>query len=189
MRALRCGRDEITSFNVEPAVGSTPPSAGVTPAPGVKKQKIAKCCGQHFAPGFFERAAMILHIVGESEWVKAVGLGSYAPASLATEGFVHCSTLAQVVATANRFYRGESGLVVLCIEEERLRVELRYERAAEARGEGAGEWFPHLYGALNVDAVVRVVKLPCEADGSFRLPEGLRDSGSSLRCRDFKYEK
>src|SRR5271166_7089948 len=119
MRALRCGRDEITSFNVEPAVGSTPPSAGVTPAPGF----------------FREKRAMILHIVGESEWVKAVGLGSYAPASLATEGFVHCSTLAQVVATANRFYRGQSGLVVLCIEEERLRAELRYERAAEARGE------------------------------------------------------
>ena len=70
-------RDEITSFNVEPAVGSTPPSAGVTPAPGVKR--IAKCCGQHFALGFFGRPRMILHIVGESEWVKAVGRGSYAP--------------------------------------------------------------------------------------------------------------
>jgi uncharacterized protein (DUF952 family) len=37
--------------------------------------------------------------------------------------------------------------------------------------------FPHLYGALNVDAVVRVVELPCEVDGSFRLPEGLRVLG------------
>ena len=45
--------------------------------------------------------------------------------------------------------------------------------AAGARGEGAGELFPHLYGELNVDAVVRVVELPCEVDGSFRLPEGL----------------
>jgi len=120
---------------------------------------------------------MILHIVGESEWVKAVGRGSYAPAGLAAEGFVHCSTLAQVVATANRFYRGQSGLVVLCIEEERLRVELRYEASARTRGEGAGERFPHLYGALNVDAVVRVVELRCEMDGSFRLPDGLRGLG------------
>jgi len=90
------------------------------------------------------------------------------------EGFVHCSTLAQVIATANRFYRGQSGLVVLCIEEERLRVELKYEASARTRGEGKSEMFPHLYGELNVDAVVRVVELPCEVDGSFRLPEALR---------------
>ena len=120
---------------------------------------------------------MILHIVDESEWVEADGRGSYAPASLPAEGFVHCSTLAQVVATANRFYRRQHGLVVLCIDEERLRVELRYEASAGARDEGAGQMFPHLYGALNVDAVVRVVELPCEVDGSFRLPEGLRVLG------------
>ena len=122
---------------------------------------------------------MILHIVAESEWVKAVGRGSYAPSSLLAEGFVHCSTLAQVVATANRFYRGQNGLVVLCIAEERLAVELRYEApVGAARGEAAGEVFPHLYGELNVDAVVRVVELPCEMDGSFRLPDGLRGLGT-----------
>src|SRR5271169_2788915 len=117
---------------------------------------------------------MIFHIVARSEWVKAVGRGSYAPPGLAAEGFIHCSTLAQVVATANRFYRGQKGLLVLCIDEERLRVELRYEASARTRGEVVGEVFPHLYGELNVDAVVRVVELPCEVDGSFRLPEGLR---------------
>jgi uncharacterized protein (DUF952 family) len=120
---------------------------------------------------------MIVHIVERSEWVKAVARGSYAPNSLAAEGFVHCSTLAQVIATANRFYRGKKGLVVLCIEEERLRVELRYEVSAGTRGEGAGEMFPHLHGALNVDAVVRVIELPCDVDGSFRLPDGLRGLG------------
>ena len=127
-----------------------------------------------FRSGVFWATEMIVHIVERGEWVKAVGRGSYAPDSLAAEGFVHCSTLAQVVATANRFYRGQNGLVVLCIEEERLRVELRYEASTGARGEEAGEMFPHLYGELNVDAVVRVIELPCEVDGSFRLPEGLR---------------
>jgi uncharacterized protein (DUF952 family) len=129
-----------------------------------------------FRSGVFE-TGMILHIVGESEWVKAVGRGSYAPPSLAAEGFIHCSTLAQVIGTANRFYRGQNELVVLCIEEERLGVELRYEAPAEAGDERARETFPHLYGELNVDAVVRVVELPCEADGSFRLPEALRVLG------------
>ena len=63
----------------------------------------------------------------------------------------------------------------MCIDEARVGAELKYEAPTSARGEAVGEVFPHLYGELNVDAVVRVVELPCEVDGSFRLPGGLRD--------------
>jgi len=117
---------------------------------------------------------MIVHIVKRSEWADGVARGTYAPASLRAEGFIHCSTIAQVVDTANRFYRGQQGLVALCIDESRLRAELKYEASAAAHGEAAGEMFPHLYGELNADAVARVVELPCEADGSFRLPDEMR---------------
>ncbi len=110
---------------------------------------------------------MIVHIVKRIEWADGVARGAYAPASLRAQGFIHCSTIAQVVDTANRFYRGQQGLVVLCIDESRLRAELKYEAAS-------GEMFPHLYGELNLDAVARVVELPCEADGTFRLPDELR---------------
>jgi|SRR5271163_497049 len=116
---------------------------------------------------------MIFHILKRLEWVEALGRGSYAPVGLRVEGFIHCSDLAQVVGTADRFYRGQMGLVILCIDEGRVRVELRYEAPNGAHGEAAGALFPHLYGELNVDAVVRVVELPCEADGLFRLPPGL----------------
>jgi uncharacterized protein (DUF952 family) len=119
--------------------------------------------------------SVIFHILKRSEWEAALSRGRYAAASLRVEGFIHCSTLAQVVDTANRFYRGQAGLVVLCIDEARLRAELKYEAPKSAHGEAAGEVFPHFYGELNVDAVVRVVELPCEVDGSFRLPSGLRD--------------
>jgi uncharacterized protein (DUF952 family) len=51
---------------------------------------------------------------------------------------------------------------------------LKYETPAMMHVESAGELFPHLYGELNVDAVARVVELPCEVDGSFQLPDGLR---------------
>ncbi len=118
--------------------------------------------------------AMIVHIVKQVEWAEAVARGRYAPASVSDEGFIHCSTVAQVVDTANRFYRGHAGLAVLCIDESQLKAELRYEAPVGAHGEAAGERFPHLYGELNLDAVVRVVELPCEANGSFRLPDGLR---------------
>jgi uncharacterized protein (DUF952 family) len=117
---------------------------------------------------------MIVHIVKRSEWMLATGRRTYAPESLQSEGFIHCSTLAQVIDTANRFYRGQSDLVVLCIEESRLMAELKYEAPAMPHGEAASDLFPHLYGELNVEAVARVVELPCEADGSFQLPDGLR---------------
>jgi len=105
----------------------------------------------------------------------ALGRRTYAPDSLRSEGFIHCSTLAQVIDTANRFYRGRQDLVVLCIEESRLTAELKYEAPAMPRDEAADELFPHLYGELNVEAVERVVGLPCESDGSFQLPDGLRE--------------
>ena len=112
----------------------------------------------------------------------AVARGTYAPTSLRDEGFIHCSTLAQVIDTANRFYRGQDDLVLLLIDESQLKAELKYEGPRMDRGESSGELFPHLYGELNVDAVVRVVELPCEADGSFQLPDGSDDSAR-------KYEK
>ncbi len=116
---------------------------------------------------------MIVHIVKRSEWMHAVGRGTYAAESLRADGFIHCSTLTQVIDTANRFYRGQRDLVVLCIEESLLTAEVKYEAPAMPRDEAAGELFPHLYGELNVAAVARVVDLPCEADGSFRLPDVL----------------
>ncbi len=111
---------------------------------------------------------MVVHIVKRDEWDLALGGGTYAPDSLRAEGFIHCSTPAQLLDTANRFYRGQNDLVVLSIEESRLKAVLKYEASAMEHGESAGASFPHLYGELNLDAVVKVVALPCEADGTFR---------------------
>jgi len=116
---------------------------------------------------------MILHIVGRAEWNDAQQRGQYAPPPLRAEGFIHCSTLDQLLDTANRFFSGQSDLVVLSIDERRLVAPLRYEAPAIALGERCDERFPHLYGPLNLDAVTRVVDFPSEPDGSFRLPAAL----------------
>ena len=112
---------------------------------------------------------VILHITEREAWEAAQREGVYRSASLATEGFVHCSTPAQVIHTAERFYRGRRGLVLLVIAPERLGHELRYEAAD-------GERFPHLYGPLNLDAVVRALPFEPDAQGRFALPEGLTDA-------------
>jgi uncharacterized protein (DUF952 family) len=120
--------------------------------------------------------AIILHITTRADWDAARAAGSYRPASLAAEGFIHCSTPAQAVATADRYFRGCTDLILLCIDEARVAAGVRYEppsppsmtgRAPDPR---AGERFPHIHGPLEPGAVIRVVPFPCRSDGSFELP-------------------
>ena len=89
-------------------------------------------------------------------------------APLEREGFIHCSAADQVVGVANRAFRVQRDLVLLCVASERLAGVVRHERAADA-----GEAFPHLYGALNLDAVVAAVPLAEGSDG-FELPDEAR---------------
>jgi uncharacterized protein (DUF952 family) len=100
----------------------------------------------------------IYHLVPASIW-KAVGSGPYRPESLATEGFVHCSNADQVAQAANRFYADQADLLVLSIDTSRLAHPLRDEAA------GTGEYFPHIYGPIEREAVVAVQPLERDADG------------------------
>jgi uncharacterized protein (DUF952 family) len=110
--------------------------------------------------------ALILHITPRSHWQKAQQDGVYRADSLDAEGFIHCSTPTQVVATANSFFRGQAGLVLLCIESDRVQSEIRYETVH-------GSQFPHLYGLLNLDAVTQAIDFEPDEDGNFTLPSGL----------------
>jgi uncharacterized protein (DUF952 family) len=96
---------------------------------------------------------MIYHIAYAADWRQAQEDGAYTVStrgrSLAEEGFIHASTERQVATVANAFYRGEPDLLLLVIDPDRLTAELKYEPVP-----GADEPFPHIYGPLNVDAVV-----------------------------------
>ena len=115
----------------------------------------------------------MFHILARSEWHDAVAKGVYEPASLRREGFIHCSTLEQIVETANRWYCGQRDLVLLAIEADRLAAELRFEPPANPADERRAEIFPHLYGPLNLNAAVEVIAFPADAGGTFRLPAAL----------------
>src|SRR5215472_3372887 len=103
-----------------------------------------------------KRGSMILHIVKRHQWENALRKGAYAPAGLDTEGFIHCSTAAQVVDTANLFYRGQSELILVCLEEGDLTSQLTYEPAVRVGDERADALFQHIYGPLNLEAVSKV---------------------------------
>ncbi len=99
----------------------------------------------------------LFHITTAEAWERAKAAGEYRAPSLETERFIHLSTDAQWLRTAQRFFRGQHGLVLLSIRPDLLKAEVKFERAD-------GEDFPHLYGALNLDAVVEVSPLPVVGD-------------------------
>lgn len=107
---------------------------------------------------------MIMHIMHASQMKRVLMEGEYAPASLEKEGFIHCSTPEQVVEVANALYRGQDGLLLLQIDEKRVKPEIVYEDLYET-----GKLYPHIYGPLNMDAVVRMDKFPPQPDGTFVL--------------------
>ncbi|XVV11590.1 DUF952 domain-containing protein [Actinoplanes sp. CA-131856] len=111
---------------------------------------------------------MILHICPRAAWDEAVAAGTYEADSLVTQGYLHCSTAAQVSGPANFLFHGRRDLVLLEIDEERLPVPVTWEQGDPPKPDG--ELFPHVYAALPVGAVVAVHPYHPEPDGSFQPP-------------------
>lgn len=109
----------------------------------------------------------ILHITSKTAWLQAQQKGIYWCDSLEKEGFIHCSHLEQVVITANRFFRGQKGLILLEILSSLVHAEIKEE---EASSHGC---FPHIYGTLNLDAVIRSFDFEPNEKGEFELPQEL----------------
>jgi uncharacterized protein (DUF952 family) len=110
---------------------------------------------------------LILHITPSDSWAVAQKEGVYRGDTLESEGFIHTSTPEQIVRTANKFYHGRSGLLLLCIDARRVKPILKWEPPSP----GADELFPHIYGPLNLDAVIHTLAYEPRADGTFDAPD------------------
>lgn len=96
----------------------------------------------------------LLHAAPRADWEEARRSGAYRAPSLAGEGFIHCSTRAQIGPVLGAFFPGRDDVVVLEIDACKLAAPVRWEPAAGpavARGP-----FPHVYGEIPVDAVRQV---------------------------------
>lgn len=116
---------------------------------------------------------MIYHITSRKAWSEALQDGEYRAESLVTEGFIHCSTRSQVLPVVEKFYHGQSTLLLLLIDPSRLASELRWEPptgGSPPPGVPEGEMFPHVYGPINLDAVVKTFDLETNPDGGHNLP-------------------
>lgn len=95
-----------------------------------------------------EEPASLYHIATRDDWDEGLREGSYSGPTLSSEGFIHLSTASQVAGTARRYYLGQKGLKLLHLDLAKLEAEVRFE-LTQGRGP-----YPHLYGRLNLDAVV-----------------------------------
>lgn len=98
--------------------------------------------------------ATIYHVTTRQEWQDAQEKGQYEAASLAAEGFIHASEERQIAGVLDRFFEGKSDLVRLEINTELLTSPLYYDWS-----ESIEDTFPHIYGPINLDAVVAVSEI------------------------------
>ena len=99
------------------------------------------------------------------EWQAALARGRYDGSSQdQADGFIHFSTAAQIVESAAKHRAGQTGLVLLTVDADKLGAALKWE---PSRG---GALFPHLYGPLPPAAVLSADDLPLGPDGRHRFP-------------------
>ncbi len=107
--------------------------------------------------------APVFHICSRVAAQQAMAQGHYQAPSLASEGFIHLSQRHQVSGVIAAFYSDVPDLVILVVDPARLTAPLYFEAAATMPGTPAGSdaaatgLFPHLYGPLDVAAVVSVI--------------------------------
>lgn len=108
----------------------------------------------------------IFHMCRAEEWQAAQAAGRYDGSSQdQADGFIHFSTAAQLPESAARHRTGQTGLVLLTVETEACGDALKWE---PSRG---GQLFPHLYGPLLPDAVLRADPLPLDDNGLHIMPD------------------
>jgi len=103
---------------------------------------------------------VIYHLALRRDWEQAQRDGAYTQSTigrtLADEGFVHASSAAQWPVVRARFYDAvDEPLVLLHIDEARLRSPV----VVEVGDPATGELFPHVYGPIDLAAVVATSRL------------------------------
>ena len=97
---------------------------------------------------------VIYHVTTAAGWNAAKEKGEYVHSSLGAEGFIHCSEEHQVADVLQRYFSGQTGLVKLVIETEKLTSRYVQEWSPSVK-----DTFPHIYGPINLEAVTKVISL------------------------------
>jgi len=95
---------------------------------------------------------IIYHVVTSSQWSSAGKEADYFAESYESEGFIHCCRKNQIDYVLNTYFDGVEGLLLLKIDTRLLQAKCLMEAAN-------GQVFPHVYGGINREAIVEILKL------------------------------
>lgn len=99
-----------------------------------------------------QREHMIYHITDLNTWKKYQSGSHYRIKK--PDRFIHASRYRQLDQTLKKHFSGKSQLLLLTIDPLKVDPEVRFEDLL-----GEGQLFPHIYGDLNLDAVVKVEEI------------------------------
>lgn len=101
------------------------------------------------------------HLAPAADWQRQQTNLCYVPERFEDEGFIHCTdSIEEVIAVGNRYYLSDPRPYVL------LEIDCG-SVAASIVYEDAGMQFPHIYGALELDAIRRILPVIRAEDGRF----------------------
>jgi uncharacterized protein (DUF952 family) len=105
-----------------------------------------------------DAATRIYHFADPAEWRAAQTAAQYAPASFASEGFIHLATEAQLAGVIQRHLRGRGPRVRLMLDPQRCGSALLWEWS-----DASGDVYPHLTAPIAQDAVLEAVDIDPDA--------------------------
>jgi uncharacterized protein (DUF952 family) len=94
---------------------------------------------------------IIYHVTTAKDWSEAAIKGFYEHPSLSAEGFIHCSQEHQVAGVLERYFAGQTELLKLVIDTDKLNSKFVFDWSPST-----ADTFPHVYGTINLDAVVEI---------------------------------
>ncbi len=107
---------------------------------------------------------IIYHLTTYEQWNKFKEQAAYESPTLRQEKFIHASTALQAEASANRYFESFTEIVLLTLDSKLLVEELKYEWA-----ESVKDFFPHIYGPINKEAIVQVESISRTAPERYKI--------------------
>jgi len=113
-------------------------------------------------PGESRKAGIAYHMVPEEEWEQKRDAALYTPAAFEAEGFIHCTNgIDELVAVGNRYYSNDTRpYLALVLDVQSIVSPVRYDDPQQV--------YPHVFGPLNLSAVIGILRAERDRDGTFR---------------------
>lgn len=109
---------------------------------------------------------IILHTTSKDSWEQNARKDYYGEFSMQSCGFIHCSTFETVLDVANSIFSDSGQVLLVCIDTDKVKPEIKWENS-----KNSGILFPHIYGLLNLNAVVGVFEFNKDINNLFYLSD------------------